>query len=182
MKGVLFNVAEDVVDETVSEVAWDRALCAAHLDGVYTSLGDYPDQDLTRIVEALAARLDLSSDEVLRHVGVHGYRHLVQRQPDLVEGIGDLGALLHHLERVIHPEVAKLQPNAEPPSFSVRDDGPDRWLVEYRSRRHLCALADGLIRGAADEFGTPCTTTTLGCVAQGEPACTILVELSGGEP
>ncbi len=58
---MLFNVAEDVVDATVSDVEWDRALDAAHLDGVYTSLGDYPDQDLTLIVDALAARLDLSS-------------------------------------------------------------------------------------------------------------------------
>ncbi len=178
MKGVLFNVAEDVVDETVSEVAWDRALGAAHLDGVYTSLGDYPDRDLLLIVDQLAAQTGSSPDEVLGHVGVHGYRHLVQHQPDLVEGIHGLGELLHHLEQVIHPEVAKLQPNAEPPSFTVRDAGRDRWLVEYRSRRHLCALAEGLIRGAADEFGTPCTTTSLGCVAQGDPACTILVELA----
>ena len=48
---MLFNVAEDVVDETISDAAWDEALRRGCLDGVYTSLGDYPDEDLAAIVE-----------------------------------------------------------------------------------------------------------------------------------
>lgn len=174
---MLFNVAQDVVDETLSDLTWERALDDACLDGIYTSLGDYPDGELSGIVGALSNRTGLAPDEILRHVGVHGYRHLVDRQPDLVVGISDLGALLHHLEDVIHPEVAKLHPNASPPSFHVRDLGPSEWEVEYRSRRHLCALADGLIVGAANGFGTPCATELTRCIDRGDDHCTLLVSL-----
>lgn len=179
MKGVLFNVAEDVVDETVSDAAWDQALGHCCLAGVYTSLGDYPDEELAAIVAALSERTGMSPAQVLHHVGVHGYRHLVARQPDLVEGINDLGSLLHHLEHVIHPEVAKLQPAAEPPSFTVTDLAPGTWMVEYRSRRHLCQLAEGLISGAANGFGTPCSTEQTSCAQLGADHCTILVTVGG---
>jgi hypothetical protein len=179
MKGVLFNVAEDVVDETISDAAWDEALQRGCLAGVYTSLGDYPDDDLVAIVAAISERTGLSPDEVLHHVGVHGYRHLVDRQPDLVEGIADLGSLLHHLEDVIHPEVAKLHPNAEPPSFTITDLDPGTWQVEYRSRRQLCHLAEGLIVGAANGFGTPARTEQTMCTLDGGDHCSILVTLEG---
>ena len=116
---------------------------------------------------------------MLHHVGVHGYRHLVDRQPDLVEGIAELGSLLHHLEDVIHPEVAKLHPNAEPPSFTITDLDPGTWQVEYRSRRQLCHLAEGLIVGAANGFGTPCRTEQTMCTLDGGDHCSILVTLEG---
>ena len=174
---MLFNVAEDVVDETISEDAWDQALGVACLDGVYTSLGDYPDEDLAGIVAALSTRTGLPTDEVLRHVGVHGYRHLIERQPDLVAGITDLGTLLHHLEDVIHPEVVKLHPNSSPPSFTVTDLAPSSWQVDYRSARHLCHLADGLIIGAANGFGTPCATELARCVDLGDDHCSLVVTL-----
>lgn len=177
MKGVLFNVVEDVVDETLPEAMWDIALHSACLDGVYTSLGDYPDTDLTAIVDAVCGHTGLGPQQVLHHVGLHGYRHLVDRQPDLVEGIADLGSLLHHLEDVIHPEVRKLQPEADPPSFTVRDAGPDTWEVEYRSERQLCHLAEGLIAGAAVGFGTPCRIEQPSCTLDGADHCRLMVSL-----
>jgi predicted hydrocarbon binding protein len=178
VKGVLFNVVEDVVDETLPEATWDLALDRACLAGVYTSLGDYPDDDLAAIVGAVCERTGLAPEQVLHHVGLHGYRHLVERQPDLVEGITDLGSLLHHLEDVIHPEVRKLHPEADPPSFEIRDVGPDRWEVDYRSKRQLCHLAEGLIAGAAVGFGTPCEIEQLRCVVDGADHCCLLVSVT----
>ena len=49
MKGILFNVVEDVVTEAMSEDAWDDVVDAAGVDGSYTSLADYPDSDLAAI-------------------------------------------------------------------------------------------------------------------------------------
>ena len=112
MKGVLFNVAEDVVDETVSDAAWDQALGHCCLDGVYTSLGDYPDEELAAIVAAaLGAHRACHPTRCCTTSGCTATATWSTRQPDLVEGITDLGSLLHHLEHVIHPEVAKLQPD-----------------------------------------------------------------------
>lgn len=172
---MLFNVAQEVVDDTLPEATWDRTLAATGLEGAYTSLGDYPDADLTAIVGEISASTGLSPEDVLRHVGQHGYTHLTSRHADLVAGIGDLGSLLHHLEDVIHPEVRKLQPDASPPSFRVTDLGPASWQVEYRSQRHLCALAEGLIQGAAQGFGSSCAVERTRCVADGDDHCRLIV-------
>jgi hypothetical protein len=177
MKGVVFNVVEEVVDETLPPSTWDRVLDRAHLDGVYTSLGNYPDADLSAIVDGVCAHTGMGSGEVLHHVGLHGYRHLTDRHPELVEEVADLGSLLHHLEDVIHPEVRKLLPDAAPPAFTVRDLGPGTWEVEYRSPRQLCHLAAGLIAGAATQFGTPCRIEQPTCTLEGGDHCCLVVSL-----
>lgn len=45
MKGVVFNVLEQVVSAEHGEDTWDRLLDEADLDGAYTSLGSYEDAD-----------------------------------------------------------------------------------------------------------------------------------------
>lgn len=175
MKGVLFNVAQDVVDQTLDDDSWDRALRSSCVRGAYTSLGNYPDEELIAIVAAISEQTGLSTDDVLRHVGLHGFEHLVGRRPELMDGIQDLGTLLHHLEHVIHPEVQKLDPDAELPSFQVTDDGPGTWHLTYRSRRHLCALAEGLIQGAALRFDTPVRVEQPTCWHSGDDHCVIVV-------
>jgi len=177
VKGVLFNVVEDVVVETLPPDSWDGALDHACPGGAYTSLGDYPDAELTAIVDAVSARTGLSAAEVLRHVGRHGYRHLVERQPEIVAAATDLGSLLHQLDAVIHPEVLKLYPDAEVPSFQVTDQGAGRWRVDYRSRRQLCHLAEGLLEGAADSFGATATIEQPEWVHSGAEHCVLLVSV-----
>ena len=55
MKGIVFNLLEEIVREAHGEDTWDALLEAADLDGAYTSLGSYPDEDLGRLVAAAAA-------------------------------------------------------------------------------------------------------------------------------
>jgi len=175
VKGVLFNVAEDVVNETLGAAAWDGALRHACVDGIYTSIGDYPHGELDAIVDAIAGSTGLAPADVLRHVGRHGYEPLVQRQPALVAGIDDLGALLHRLEEVIHPEVHKLYPDATPPEFSVADLGPGSWELVYRSDRGLCHLAEGLVQGAAASFATTVEVVQTDCALEGADRCVLQV-------
>ena len=173
--GVLFNVVEDVVDETLPADSWDSALDTACLTGAYTSLGDYGDEELVGIVSAVAGQTGLAPADVLRHVGRHGYGQLVGRQPDLVAGIDDLGALLHQLDDVIHPEVLKLYPEAELPAFAVTDEGPGRWRLDYRSRRRLCHLAEGLIEGAAATYGVDVRIDQPECCLDGGEHCVLVI-------
>jgi hypothetical protein len=173
VKGILFNVVEEVVEEDLSDRDWDLALCGAGVEGAYTSLGNYPTGQLLAIVEALAAHRRVPVEDVLRAAGEHGYHHLVARHPELVEPYTDLGGLLLHLDTVIHPEVLKLYPHADPPRFEVRPAvGSDRpWEVIYRSPRGLCHLAEGLMRGAAGRFGQAVEIAQVTCRHRGDPEC-----------
>ena len=43
MKGVVFNLLEQLVARDFGEDTWDALLDASGLEGAYTSLGSYPD-------------------------------------------------------------------------------------------------------------------------------------------
>ena len=45
MKGIIFNLVEGFVVAEGGESAWDGLLDAAGLDGGYSSLADYPDEE-----------------------------------------------------------------------------------------------------------------------------------------
>ena len=54
---------------------------------------------------------------------------------------------------MIHPEVRKLHPEAVPPDFWFDDSDDYVLVVHYRSRRHLCTLAAGMMEGAGEQYG-----------------------------
>ena len=53
MKGVIFNAVEDAVERAFGADGWDDTLGRAKVDGSYTSLGNYDDEELAAIVGAL---------------------------------------------------------------------------------------------------------------------------------
>jgi hypothetical protein len=69
MKGILFNLLQDVVIRNHGEDTWDQLLTAAKLDGAYTSLGSYPDEQIHELVAAASRMLGMTSFDVLRWFG-----------------------------------------------------------------------------------------------------------------
>jgi predicted hydrocarbon binding protein len=57
----------------------------------------------------------------------------------------------------------------------VFDEGPSAWKVHYRSHRQLCQLAEGLIEGAAETFGSRVVVSQPMCVLDGDEHCVLLV-------
>lgn len=174
MKGVLFSVVEEVVVEKFGDDTWDEVLRRAKLDGAYTSLGDYPDTDLGAIVVAVSGLLGVSESAVLVLVGREGFGPLARRHPKIVSEFDSWRDLLVHLDDIIHPEVRKIYSSADAPEF-VATTVEAGLLLEYRSRRGLCHLAEGLARGVADWFGTPVEVEHVLCLHRGDAACVLSV-------
>ncbi len=173
VKGLLFDVVREVVAELLGEDAWDRAIESAGFEGSYTSLGNYPDEEMATLVVLLSESAGLTVDETLRTVGIHGWRHLELRQPELVAGVDDMGTLLHSLNNVVHTEVRKLYPDSLVPQFGIVDEGPDRWLVSYESERRMCHLAEGLLLGFSQSHGISTSITHASCVNRGDSDCVL---------
>lgn len=171
MKGILFNLAEEVVCQTHGERAWDDILEAAGLDGSYTSLGNYPDEDLSRIVDAAARALDVSVEDVLRSVATGAIPLLATRYPHFFAPHTSARSFVLTLNSIIHPEVRKLYPGAGVPEFGFDTSADDVLVVTYRSARRLCGLAQGFIIGAAAHYGERVDITQPSCMHRGDPAC-----------
>jgi hypothetical protein len=50
MKGIVFNLLEELVRRDYGENTWDALLESAALEGAYTSLGSYRDEELIMLV------------------------------------------------------------------------------------------------------------------------------------
>lgn len=171
MKGIIFNLAEEVVTNAYGEEVWDTLLDTTGLDGAWTSLGSYPDEDLMALVKAAAGALGTTDDVVLRQVGEGAVPLLAERYPQFFAGHSTTRSFLLTLNDIIHAEVRKLYPGAEVPVFSF-DTSDDQVLkVRYYSPRRLCALAEGFIAGAATVFKEAASVDQPACMHRGDEAC-----------
>ena len=177
MKGIVFTLLEQAVVADHGEDAWDDLLEGAGLEGVYTSLGDYPDEDLRKLVEQASARLGLPVQDVIRWFGRSALPRLAQAYPHFVAGHTGTLSFLHTLNDIIHPEVRKLYPGADVPWFDFAETPDGGLVMGYHSRRRLCGFAEGLIEGAAAHFKEPVSIAQPTCMLRGDPSCELVIHL-----
>ena len=170
MKGIIFNVTEKAVTELLGEDAWDDLLDDAGLDGDYTALGTYADEDLLALVSAAATKTGHDPADVQRLVGRHALPHLVASMADFLDPNLDVFDFLASIHSIIHVEVKKLDPDSKPPDVIPERISDDELHLTYRSDRGLSPLAEGLILGAGDHYGQPVTIEVLREGADGAEA------------
>jgi hypothetical protein len=176
MKGVVFNLLEEIVSRDYSEDAWDDLLDAAGLEGVYTSLGGYPDRDLSALVAAASRALEMPPEEVVRWFGRNALPLLAAGHPHFFAVHDSARPFILTLNDIIHPEVRKLYPGAEVPVFDFDASSDEVLVMGYASARRLCAFAEGLIEGAARHYGQTVSIEQTHCMLRGDPKC--VLELS----
>lgn len=176
MKGVIFNLLEEAVIDQFGDAAWDDLLDAAQVEGAYTSLSSYPDSEIMALVAAASGRLSLSPAAILRWFGKSAIPSLAVHYPDFFKAPGNVRNFLLSVNTIIHPEVRKLYSGAGCPHFQFQEKGTGELVIGYSSPRKMCALAEGFIDGAADHFGEKVKVSHRGCMHDGSPECSLVVE------
>ena len=173
MKGIMFNLVEEVVTDRFGADTWNSLLDSARLDGAHTALESYPDGDFFRLLAAAEQALRGSADEVVRELGEAALPLLAERYPAFFAPYNSTRPFLLTLNDVIHPEVRSLYPGAEIPDFDFNTSDPEVLVIGYRSPRRLCALAEGFIIGAARLYHEDPEVSQLSCLKEGDPKCLI---------
>jgi hypothetical protein len=181
MKGVVFNLLEEVVRREYSEDTWDALLEAARLDGVYTSLGNYPDAELGQLVAAASAALQTPPADIIRWFGRQALPLLADRFPGFFAPHQGTRSFLLTLNDIIHAEVRKIYPGADVPVFGYDTSSDTVLVMEYRSARELCAFAEGLIEGAAAFYGEEVSLRQPRCMHRGDDCCVLQIALKKTE-
>lgn len=171
MKGIIFNLLEEVVTQAHGEAVWDQLLEAAGVEGAFTSLGNYPDEDLFKLVGAASAALQQPPNAIVRWFGLQALPLLAQKYPAFFEKHDSTRPFILTLNAIIHPEVRKLYPGADPPMFDFETSSPDVLVMNYYSKRKLCALAEGFVEGAATHFGESVRIAHPLCMHRGDNSC-----------
>ena len=95
-----------------------------------------------------------ASEQLLEVFGQHLIGRFRVSFPDFFKAAPTLFDFLESIDRRIHVEVRKLYPDAELPEFRAERLDNETMHLDYRSCRPFEALAAGLIRGAAQTYGS----------------------------
>lgn len=153
MKGVVFNLLEEAVTQDFGADAWDDLIDEAGVSGIYSSLGNYSDDDIAALVSAASVKLSLTPSAVLQWFGRKAMPLLKERYNALFANHSRSRDFILSVNSVIHPEVRKLYAGASCPFFHFRESGDGALVVRYDSTRSLIDLAHGFVLGAADLWG-----------------------------
>jgi hypothetical protein len=180
MKGVIFNLLEQIVTDELGAETWDALLEKSKLDGAYTSLGSYPDNDLFKIVDAAAEALGKPPQEIVRWTGMRALPLLARRYPNFFTPHKTTRTFVLTLNDIIHPEVRKLYPGADVPEFGFDPRDPHVLRMSYQSARKMCAFAEGLITGSATYFGETAQILQTKCMLHGDSECLFEIRTTPG--
>jgi hypothetical protein len=171
MKGVVFNLLEQLVVAEHGDETWESLLDETGLDGAYTSLGSYPDEDRFRLVGAASSALAVPPDDVVRWFGRNAMPLFAERYPELFAPHDGARPFVLTLNDIIHPEVRKLYPGAIVPEFGFETPAADGVTMTYYSPRKMCAFAEGLLQGAADHYAETVSIEQPQCMNRGDAQC-----------
>ncbi len=167
MKGVVFNLLEEAVLREFGAEMWDDLLDHADVQGAYTSLGNYSDDEIVALVNAAAARLGMTPADVLRWFGERAMPVLKERYPALFDKHTSSRSFVLSVNSIIHPEVRKLYAGASCPFFHFREGEGGSVTMGYGSSRRMCDLAHGFVKGASNIFCEEVTIEHHACMNHG---------------
>lgn len=177
MKGIVFNLLEAVVRRDYGDDTWEEVLEAADVDGAHTSLGNYPDEEMMKLVGAASSALKMPADDVVRWFGRNALPLLAKKHPQFFDPHESTRSFLLTLNDVIHSEVRKLYPGADVPDFTYDTSSSEVLLMHYRSPRKLCALAEGFIEATAAHYAEELSLDQPECMKRGDDKCVLRVSV-----
>lgn len=180
MQGIIFNVLADFVIENHGMAVWNEILeeSAVPSGGSYTSGATYADEEAVALATVIAAKLNIRLEDALRAFGEYLFPQLLIRSPGSIQDYTDLQSLLSHLDSTVHAEVKRITPEAYLPVFDFFPDGP-RGRLTYRSKRKMCAIAEGLLQGAAKHYHQHIEIDHIKCMHHGHEQCEWNISFAG---
>ena len=168
-----------MIEDKVSLEMWERLIDETnpHSQGIYTSVEDFPDEELFAFVTKLSEITGQPMADLIESFGHYLFAFLNQKYPMFSQQQTDFFEFLKSIDAVIHKEVKKLYDNALLPEIECEVQSATHLVMKYRSSRQLCLLAEGLIRGAANHYKVQYTLAHQTCQHRGDPHCTFEIHL-----
>jgi hypothetical protein len=181
--GLIFFYLQKFTDGiTAGRTSWGQLRSrVATSTAKYLPSGVYDDADAVQLLGVLATETNRSLPDLLRDFGEFLAPHLLKVAGGHVDPAWRTLDLIENTEAIIHTMVRAANPGAAPPVLeTVRPSMSELHLV-YTSRRQLCPLATGLIRGIARHYGEEVLVTEPSCMLRGDPFCSFTIEVLTGE-
>lgn len=177
MQGSIFTSFSEMVIEKMGMSVWNQLLEKVNpsSEGVYTNGMQYDDSEILAYVSELSAMTQLDMPTLTKTFGEYLFIHLFNSSPANVSHIDNLKDFLTCIDGVIHKEVKGVHPEAYLPSFKYDETPNGDLIMYYKSKRKLCHLSEGLIKGAANHFDQSISIEHPECMHDGAEKCKLVV-------
>lgn len=179
MLGIIYTSFSDLIVERHGMAFWNRILARLQpaSEGAYTTAALYDDAELLALIKAVSQDSGEDSRTLVRVFGEYLFSHLLQYYPVSTEEEGNLLDFLAGLNERVHAEVHRVHPGAYLPHFEMERTNQRELSLRYTSERRLCALAEGLIEGAARHFEESLSIEHPRCQHRGDDHCQLILRL-----
>lgn len=173
MQGIIFNALEEFVLENADMATWNAVIDKSQVasKGVYTSGVNYDDSEIVSLATQLCSELSIPLEDGLKLFGEFLFSFLMNNGPIELGQYDNAQTLLENLDGVVHRDVKRLHPDAYTPFFSYEPVDKETGKLTYFSRRKLCMVAEGLLKGAAKHYGQSVSLNHSKCMHQGADKC-----------
>ncbi|MGN6592888.1 MAG: heme NO-binding domain-containing protein [Terriglobales bacterium] len=178
MKGLVFNVLEDVVVRMHGAGAWNATLAAAGRRGNFAALGDYDEIELESLVEVASHMLDVPAQQMLRWIGSESLSTLAERYPDIFIQFGHAYPPAARMAALLQSGLAILFTDESRPDFEVNLQPDGGLRVRCHSGRCLCTITQGFLEGAAAHYDLTAAISPIECVGRGNATCLSVLYLA----
>jgi hypothetical protein len=176
VQGIILDELEKYVSRELGDVGLARMRgLTGRGPGGYRLEGSYPDEEVHLIVRGVAESTGKPPDLILEEFAEAMVPGLLEVYGIFVNPRWSYLDFLLNTEGVIHKGVRLTATSAKPPAIRAERVGPEAVRIVYSSRRHLCPVAKGILRGAAAHYGVDITITEEACMLRGAPECLITV-------
>jgi predicted hydrocarbon binding protein len=178
MHGIIFSEFKKFITTRFGENDWLRALKKSKLDRTfYMPFNEYLDKEIFALVSSIADITGRSINEILEDFGVFIVPDLLNIYKSLVKPEWKTIDFLMHTEKNIHSILRTKDKNAKPPAINCKILNPDEVVITYNSRRKMCSLAKGIIKGIARHYNERIFLNEEICMYRGYPSCIIKVKV-----
>lgn len=175
MKGVIFVALGELIQSKFGIEEWDNAIENSNLqsEGIYTAGKFYDDSEIVSILTYLSKRLNKNPKKLLYIFGIYLIKFFYLKYPSYFK-TARFETFLSEIDRIIHTEILKIYPELAPPRI-IFDEKTN--IVIYKSKRKLCFLAMGLIKGASTIYNTNIYISHGNkCLNNGDDYCEIIIK------
>lgn len=177
MHGLIFSELKKYVETKFDSKTWDTLQEKAGLKGnLYLAASVYPDNDLLSLVTTACQMTGVDAQTILEDFGDFIAPDLIRQYSFLIKPEWTLVDFLCNTEDTIH-KIVRFHPGVTPPQLMVRRVAEDRVTISYDSKRKMCALLKGIVKGAARHYQKNITIIESRCMLEGAPECTVHVQV-----
>jgi hypothetical protein len=149
MKGIVFTEFLEMTEVRFGYQMVDRIILKSNLPsrGIYTSIGDYPEDELFLLIDALHEEAKLEKKYLMTLLGAKMHESFIENYKNRLVAIASTTSFLNLLEIYVNMLVRSMYAKTKVPTIEIENVGMSKLIMTYYTENRISELIEGFIQG-----------------------------------